>query len=62
LSLWEAGEEPLPFQKSKTPRGKIIITSSYNNMFHRLLRIRIDDAEDHRGVVITGQPGIGASL
>ena len=43
--------------------NKILVTASYNDAFHRLLRLRRDDdVGDTRGVVLTGQPGVGASF
>jgi len=42
--------------------GQIIVTKSYDDMFHRLLRLRMDRMGRAQGAVITGQPGIGASL
>ena len=42
-------------------RKKILITESYDKMFHRLLLLRRTPLPPTRGVVITGQPGIGAS-
>ena len=41
--------------------GQILVTKAYDEMFHRLLRLRKDDRGSHQGAVITGQSGIGAS-
>jgi len=57
--LW-IGEGP-----TISPAGKpILITESYDNMFRRLLSLRDKDLTEggSKGVVITGQPGIGAPL
>ena len=57
--LW-IGEGP-----SLSPAGKpILITEAYDKMFRRLLSLRDKDLKGggSKGVVITGQPGIGAPL
>jgi len=50
---------------SISPGGKpILVTDAYDKMLHRLSRLRENDRKGGRikGAVITGQPGIGASL
>jgi len=49
---------PLPTESG----SRIIVTESYEKMFHHLLLIRTRDLGNRKGAVITGQPGIGASL
>ena len=49
-----------PFRKDSTLGGDILVIKSYDDMFHRLLRLR--NEYSGRGAVITGQPGIGGSL
>ena len=44
-----------------TLRENILVTESYDKMFHRLLLLRRTPVPSTEGVVITGQPGIGAS-
>ena len=52
----------LPFDRESTSGDEILITRAYDSTFHRLLRLRKDDTGKERGVVLTGQPGIGASM
>ena len=61
LSLGKDGTY-LPFRLDSTSGGRILVTKSYDDMFHRLLRLRESDKGDKKGAVVTGQPGIGASL
>ena len=42
--------------------NKILVTASYNDAFHRLLRLREGDTGSDKGAVLTGQPGVGASF
>lgn len=42
-------------------RRRILVTQAYDDMFHRLLRLRMNDSVCNRGAVITGQSGIGGS-
>ena len=58
----DPGGIPLPFRPYSISRNQIVVTRSYEEMFHRLLRLRSKDHGSTRGVVLTGQPGIGASL
>ena len=52
----------LPFRGDKTS-GKILVTKAYDDMFHRILLLRLNDYHGtKRGVVLTGQPGLGASV
>lgn len=48
----------LPFRRDGSG-DQILVTSSYNTMFHRLLRLCEDDTGTTKGAVITGQPGVG---
>lgn len=53
----------LPFRAEKELGGNIVVTESYDRMYHRLLRLRVSDDEGMtKGAVLTGQPGIGAPL
>ena len=47
-----------------SPSGMpILITEAYDKMYQRLLYLReFDEYGKDKGVVITGQPGVGASL
>ena len=62
LSLSKDSASPLPFQADTTLGDKILVTKSYNYTLHRVLDRRISDIGPNRGVVFTGQPGIGASM
>ena len=64
LSLGEDsdGASLLPFCRDKTSGNQILVTTSYNIMFHRLVRLRRKDKGTTKGAVLTGQPGVGASL
>jgi len=52
----------VPFRPDSTLENRILVTKSYDDMFHRISDLRKNDKGRHRGVVLTGQPGIGASL
>ena len=39
--------------------GQILVTKAYDDMFHRLLGLRMEDRGHRRGAVITGQSGTG---
>jgi len=41
---------------------QILITKAYDNMFHRLLALRMKDRSHMKGAVVTGQTGVGASF
>ena len=56
------GSELLPFHSGSTFGGQILVTESYDKLFHRILSFRRADKGDTNGVVLTGQPGTGASL
>ncbi len=56
------GASLLPFGAGSTSENRILVTKSYDTMYHRLLLLRQDDEGDAKGAVLTGQPGIGASL
>ena len=51
----------LPLNHS-IPEGRIIVTKAFDDMFHRILRLRARDTGSQKGVVLTGQPGIGVSM
>ena len=63
----ELGVDPeskslLPFHVGDTPGNRILVTKSYDDMFRRVLYLCQCDKGKDRGVVLAGQPGIGASL
>ena len=60
LGMDQHGKPLLPFRYSGISGAKILVTKSYDDMFHRILGLRNDIRE--RGVVLTGQPGTGGSL
>ena len=62
LSLGAEGVPSLPFRHKSTTGNQIIITKPYDNMLHRILKLRERDKGDSTGVMLIGQPGIGASL
>src|SRR5258708_10563390 len=45
-----------------TSGNRILVTKAYDDMYHRLMLLRKDDDGEAKGAVLTGQPGIGASL
>lgn len=53
------GVSLLPFRRRSMLGDQILVTKSYEDTFHRLLGLRDNDKGDTRGVVLTGQPGIG---
>ena len=64
LSLGTDGSDGqfLPIPIPTKPGSPILVTESYEKMFHHLLLLREGDSGDSKGAVIIGQPGIGASL
>ena len=62
LGVDSQGTPLLPFYSHRTTGNRILVTKSYNDMLHRLLRLRKRDRGNRKGVVLTGQPGTGASL
>ena len=63
LSLGTDEDGPLlPFRSTNTLGDRILVTKAYDDVFHRILRLRAKDLGGSRGAVITGQPGVGASL
>ena len=62
LGVDELGASLLPFGAGSTWENRILVTRSYDDMYHRLLLLRQNDEGDAKGAVLTGQPGIGASL
>ena len=61
LGAYPDGKPFLPFRADSTAEGRILVTEPYDQMYHRLLRLRINDRGRNKGVVVTGQPGVGAS-
>ena len=51
----------LPFHRDESS-DQILVTKSYNTIFHRLLRLREGDIGTTKGAVLTGQPGAGICL
>jgi len=51
----------VPFRSDESS-DKILVTRSYNTLFHRLLRLRAADIGYTKGAVLTGQPGSGVCL
>jgi len=63
LSLMDPDiESKLSISPKHTTGNKILVTRAYEDMHHRLLRLRGNDKGRTQGVVITGQPGIGGSI
>ena len=61
LGMNSIGAPLMPFSPNHTSGAQILITKAYDDMFHRILRFRAIDTGSNRGVVITGQPGVGVS-
>lgn len=51
-----------PIRPHDTKENVILITKSYNDIFHRILRLRHVFLGNTRGVVLNGQPGTGTFL
>ena len=49
------------FSSNPGSGAKILVTESYEHMFHRILDFRMKDSGFKKGLVLTGQPGIGLS-
>ncbi len=62
LGVDENGASLLRFGPDSTSRNRILVTKAYDDMYHRLMLLRRDDDGEAKGAVLTGQPGIGASL
>lgn len=64
LGVDDLGRSLLPFNNtlSATAGSVILVTKAYDYIFHRLLHLRQQDTGYEKGVVLTGQPGTGASL
>ncbi len=56
------GTSLLHFGTNSTSGNRILITKAYNEMYHCLLLLCQNDKGHTKGAVVTGQPGIGASL
>ena len=56
------GKRLLPFRPDDTSGDRILVTKSYENMCRHLLYLHKDDKGTDKGAVLTGQPGVGASL
>ena len=55
-------QESLPdFLPNPESGAKILVTESYEHMFLRILDFRMKDSGFKKGLVLTGQPGIGSS-
>jgi hypothetical protein len=61
LGVDSIGAPLMPFGPHATSGAEILITKAYDNMFRRILGFRAIDVGTNRGVVLTGQPGIGVS-
>jgi hypothetical protein len=61
LGMDSIGRSLMPFHPNATSGAQILITKAYDDIFHRILRFRAIDTGHNRGVVLTGQPGIGVS-
>ncbi|KAI0764753.1 hypothetical protein C8Q74DRAFT_1449937 [Fomes fomentarius] len=57
LGSGEAGAL-LPFRRTATVSGTILVRKSYSDLYNRILIYRRDSG----GVIITGQPGVGKSM
>ena len=55
---------PGPMGADNTSNSEIVVTSAYHEMYYRILGFRKRSASAVRngGIVLTGQPGVGASL
>ena len=62
LGVDPEGDSLPPFHDGDTSENRILVTKSYDNMFYRLLWLRQRDKRDTKGAVVTGQPGVGASI
>ena len=62
LGVKQGGTDLLPFRSGSTSGGQILVTESYDTLLHRMLSFRRQGRGDTKGVVLTGQPGTGASL
>ena len=62
LGVDPEGKSLLPFHVGDTPGNRILITESCGDVFRRVLCLRQCDKGKDRGVVLDGQPYIGASL
>lgn len=58
VGLHEDGTPLLPFHAHDTAETRILITKTYEDIFHRLLDLR-RVGKSSMGAVITGQPGTG---
>jgi len=61
LGVDSGSKSLLPFRPGSTLGDQILVTKSYDDMFHRLLRLRKNDEGVMRGVVLTGQPSVSTS-
>ena len=62
LGVDSDGTPLLPFQSGGTSGSQILVTRAYDKTFDRLMTLRKKDEGATTGAVLTGQPGIGASL
>lgn len=54
------GHPLLPLREPKTSGATILVTQAYADTFQRIWQFR-EAGSAHQGIVLTGQPGIGAS-
>jgi len=63
LGMNGRGEDLLRFHPGDTAESDIVTTKAYENMYNRILNLREGTSESNTmGVLLTGQPGVGASL
>jgi len=63
LGMNDRGEDLLRFHPEDTADSDIVVTKAYEDMYNRILNLREGTSESNtRGVLLTGQPGVGASL
>jgi len=62
LGVDSDGAPLLPFRSHSTLGNQILVTEAYDKIFDRLMVLREKDKGSTTGAVLTGQPGIGASL
>ena len=45
-----------------TSNNEIVVTEAYRDMYYRILDLRKQSVGRKGGIVLAGQPGVGASL
>ena len=58
---YELHTGPVPFLAREARENNILVTESYEALYYRILSLRGQDMGKSRGVVVTGQPGVGES-